>query len=37
MPTRGVNVGAIEKDRQGTQYFEIHDPEGNSIEVVEEP
>lgn len=34
---RGVNVGPIERDRQVTQYFEIHDPEGNAIEVVEEP
>jgi len=34
---RGINVGAIEQDRQGTRYFEIHDPEGNAIEVVEEP
>lgn len=33
---RGVNVGPIEQDRQGTGYFEIHDPEGNAIEVVEE-
>ncbi len=34
---RGVSVGPIERDRQGTRYFEIHDPEGNAIEVVEEP
>jgi len=34
---RGVDVGPIEQDRQGTRYFELHDPEGNAIEVVEEP
>ena len=37
LSARGVNVGTIEQDRQGTRYFEIHDPEGNAIEVVEEP
>ena len=36
MMARGVNVGSIERDRQGIQYFEIRDPEGNEIEVVEE-
>jgi predicted enzyme related to lactoylglutathione lyase len=36
MAARGVEVGTIEKDRQGIRYFEIHDPEGNEIEVVEE-
>jgi len=36
MAARGVNVGTIERDRQGIQYFEIRDPEGNEIEVVEE-
>jgi catechol 2,3-dioxygenase-like lactoylglutathione lyase family enzyme len=30
---RGVEVGAIEKDRQGTSYFEFRDLEGNKIEV----
>lgn len=34
---RGVAVGKIEQDRQGIHYFQIHDPEGNAIEVVEEP
>jgi hypothetical protein len=29
--------GPIEKDRQGTQYFEMRDLEGNVIEVSEEP
>jgi predicted enzyme related to lactoylglutathione lyase len=36
MAARGVNVGTIERDRQGIQHFEIRDPEGNEIEVVEE-
>jgi hypothetical protein len=36
LAARGVNVGTIERDRQGIQYFEIRDPEGNEIEVVEE-
>ncbi|HLW87833.1 MAG TPA: VOC family protein [Terriglobales bacterium] len=33
---RGVEVGTVEQDRQGVHYFEIHDPEGNVVEVVEE-
>lgn len=33
---RGIPVGAIERDRQGTRFFQIHDPEGNELEVVEE-
>jgi catechol 2,3-dioxygenase-like lactoylglutathione lyase family enzyme len=33
---RGVEVGPVERDRQGTRYFDIHDPEGNLIEFVEE-
>ncbi len=33
---RGVDVGTIERDRQGINYFQIHDPEGNVLEVVEE-
>jgi predicted enzyme related to lactoylglutathione lyase len=37
MAARGLNIGAIERDRQGTPYFRIHDPEGNEIEVVQEP
>ena len=37
LSARGIVVGSIEQDRQGTRYFEIHDPEGNVIEVVEEP
>ncbi len=29
----GIEVGPIQVDRQGTSYFEFHDPEGNIIEV----
>ena len=36
MAARGVHVGAIELDRQGTRYFQVRDPEGNEIEVVQE-
>jgi predicted enzyme related to lactoylglutathione lyase len=36
MAARGVKVGPIERDRQGTAYFQIRDPEGNEIEVVQE-
>ena len=37
LEARGVeSLGSIERDRQGTAYFDIHDPEGNTIEVVEE-
>jgi predicted enzyme related to lactoylglutathione lyase len=36
MMARGVNVGDVKRDRQGIQYFEIRDPEGNEIEVVQE-
>jgi predicted enzyme related to lactoylglutathione lyase len=36
MAARGVNVGTIEQDRQGIRYFQIRDPEGNEIEVVED-
>jgi catechol 2,3-dioxygenase-like lactoylglutathione lyase family enzyme len=36
MRARGVEVGTIERDRQGIQYFDIRDPEGNEIEIVEE-
>jgi len=37
LASRGVSVGEIETDRQGTRYFEFRDLEGNSIEVSEEP
>jgi predicted enzyme related to lactoylglutathione lyase len=36
LAARGIDAGTIERDRQGTRYFEIRDPEGNEIEVVEE-
>ncbi|MGB6386376.1 MAG: VOC family protein [Terriglobales bacterium] len=36
MSARGIDVGAIEQDRQGFDVFQIHDPEGNAIEVAEE-
>ncbi len=35
--SRGVNIGPIETDRQGTKYFEVKDLDGNVIEVSEEP
>ncbi len=35
--SRGASVGEIEQDAQGTHYFELRDPEGNMIEVSEEP
>jgi catechol 2,3-dioxygenase-like lactoylglutathione lyase family enzyme len=37
LTSRGISVGEIETDRQGTRYFEFRDPEGNSIDVSEEP
>jgi catechol 2,3-dioxygenase-like lactoylglutathione lyase family enzyme len=37
LSARGVNVGDIQQDRQGTHYFEMRDPEGNVIEICEEP
>jgi predicted enzyme related to lactoylglutathione lyase len=37
MTDRGIYVPAIEKDRQGISYFQIRDPEGNEIEIVQEP
>lgn len=35
--SRGVNVGEIQEDRQGTHYFEMRDLEGSVFEVSEEP
>ena len=35
--SRGVNVGEIQENRQGTHSFEMQDLEGNVIEVSEEP
>jgi len=37
LDSRNVSVGIIETDRQGTHYFEMHDLEGNVLEVGEEP
>jgi catechol 2,3-dioxygenase-like lactoylglutathione lyase family enzyme len=35
--SRGVSVGEIQQDRQGTHYFEMRDLEGNVIEISDEP
>lgn len=35
--SRGVNMGSIETDRQGTRYFSVQDLDGNNIEISEEP
>jgi len=35
--SRGAGANQIERDAQGTNYFELRDPEGNVIEVCEEP
>jgi hypothetical protein len=37
LSSRGVNVGDVQQDCQGTHYFEMRDLEGNLIEVSEEP
>ena len=34
---RGVEVGPVQTDRQGTHYVEMRDLEGNTIEICEEP
>ncbi len=34
---RGVDIGEIQRDRQGTRFFEMHDLDGNLIEISEEP
>jgi predicted enzyme related to lactoylglutathione lyase len=36
LSSRGVNVGEIKQDQQGTYYFEMIDLEGNGIEICEE-
>lgn len=36
LSSRGVSVGEIQQDQQGTHYFEMRDLEGNKIEVCEE-
>ena len=35
--SRGVAVGDLQKDGQGTRSFEMRDPFGNAIEICEEP
>jgi hypothetical protein len=35
--SRGVCVGPIKEDRQGTHYFVIRDLDGNPIEITKEP
>ncbi len=35
--SHGAIIGEIERDAQGTRYFEFRDPEGNVIEITEEP
>jgi hypothetical protein len=37
LSSRGVNVGDVQEDRQGTHYLQMRDLEGNLIEVAEEP
>jgi len=37
LSSRGVIVGEIKEDRQGTHFFEMRDLEDNGIEVSEEP
>jgi catechol 2,3-dioxygenase-like lactoylglutathione lyase family enzyme len=37
MHDRGLNVSPVQKDRQGTLFFELRDLEGNLIEFCEEP
>ncbi len=37
LSSRGVIVGEIKMDRQGTHFFEMRDLEDNGIEVSEEP
>jgi catechol 2,3-dioxygenase-like lactoylglutathione lyase family enzyme len=37
LTSKGTSIGEIERDAQGTQFFEIRDPEGNVLEITEEP
>ena len=37
LSSRGVNVGEVQEDGQGTHYFGMRDMEGNVIEISEEP
>jgi catechol 2,3-dioxygenase-like lactoylglutathione lyase family enzyme len=34
---RGVQLGPVQRDIQGTQYFEARDLDGNTLEISEEP
>jgi hypothetical protein len=34
---RGVEVGPVQTDRQGTHFVEMRDLENNMIEICEEP
>ena len=35
--SKGVQLTEIQQDGQGTHFFEMHDLEGNAIEISEEP
>lgn len=37
LASRGVSVGPIEEDRQGTRHFMMRDLESNELEVTEDP
>ena len=37
LAARGVNVSAVQADRQGTHYIEMRDLDNNLIEIAEEP
>jgi catechol 2,3-dioxygenase-like lactoylglutathione lyase family enzyme len=37
LSSRGVIVGEIQQDRQGTHFFEMRDVEENIVEISEEP
>jgi predicted enzyme related to lactoylglutathione lyase len=37
LTSRGVIIDKIQRDRQGTRFFEIRDLEGNTIEICDEP
>ncbi|MBZ5523525.1 MAG: hypothetical protein LAP21_14925 [Acidobacteriia bacterium] len=37
LAARGVSLGPIQTDRQGTRYVEMRDLENNMIEICEEP
>jgi hypothetical protein len=37
LTSRSVNIGEIQRDRQGTRFSGIRDLEGNIIEICDEP